>query len=1671
MLSYAGDETLTDYIAKYHEQERMKLEFTEFLRETMVTNGLDPEGIVGSLLLGNYDKAFRAIETHMIDASQDVEPVQGCTDCLLFARSVKQLVDTIMSFDQPLLKRQEAKKQLTALLQLHQDSINRVMVDSATVVDQAMGTMVDGQSSTLANQSESEVSSAVYDDLVRLRQVIASAIASVRAQNSKAQSDEAIEELGKLEQALTRVDMMDKLILDTREVAGRRNAYIQSLQANPQRLAVFLLVENLIKLVLEQKSTTEIKVDWDLGRTTSDIYKDAIRYDTGLPEPVDSDTYTSFGLLVNSLSTSESLGSNDIRIIKADKGLRLFANMGHLSGMEQYFARITGDIDYPISVEDRNGFHYENTAFKKQALTITEMQPQPATELWTRVQSVVSANLITRILTDHPEVRSEGTIVSLVANYVEQTEEYKKLFSGTAPNEMRSILESRVRELLQAKNLLTEFPNQPPSPSTLNIVPPWMQGIWTNLRSLFVKPLVQPVQQSKSNQVIRPLHRQESPVDAAGRQLIQNILSEKRVQGGMNALRILDTYQHGWELYRLFPDYKPPPEVAAEINESLETKMTSTLDPELVGLYRDMFHNSTDVLKGGNVFTASKEVNTNEPHFTFRAGHMIKNTLRNSGEWNWESATEDTFRGFFAHLVSGTKDIYVLQLDDGASRTRFDEGIAKGTAIFDEIIGGLSEKNGMSTQGDYWMSDDPNRQQILVIANSNFKVEHAINLRYENQNTNLPAQPAPEAQSNSQLSNQSLQSTEEKTNQSAQIGQSSTSLSGSEYAQMESVGESGLTKQFSGNDLNVANSLYANSRVIIINTLEESQSFTIPSIDIQEAVQQASQLKVWGGQPIPVNELIVQAVIDALKKDYKAIEQEALTDHHYSPSSFTQDQIDTFTKASFSDFVNRSWRDPYIAQRILIDAQQIQTSFSLSTKRGIANLFVSIRSRQIPLRDAWRFVMSKVKPEHYTTFIYKNALFFIDPKTGFLAVTNAPGVVPGKVRLDGEMGTGVTYADYIQIGRPFEDGAGTDCSIHKLEDGRLQLTDDRNNITMDMPGFETVKILPRDITQENKPTDPVPPLLATTFISYIQNVIDPQPVFTSYSNTTDRNETAYISMLFPDDKKIQLEYFPNPYQSEGTMTKVIPGEQPVQEPITQAIFGGAETFFAQGKVVLDDGAGEAVALREFAIKYSHTVFIGIDNNYSFQRQVSLRKEGAQLTYDSWDFLSTLPDHSVDSIMSVQAAAMYGEPETVVPALTRVAKPGAVLRLDMGGVRFARVLVRYGWTVYYNNLIVIAQYTHPIDQKIQQSQSALTPQDQTSVQSQTQSLLIAVLANSAYANLDWSQSAETVQMAIRTIVVDEYQRMAEQNRAGPELDAQKEALISSVVSNILGEYKQSSWTGKTSAPRITNNTLNMTVNFAGALATGRRVLDVAIVSQVLAWFSNNPSQVFAIAYHLPILQILVPWLWFGSGFWKTFFSQLNKRLESGTAAFLYMLGLSEKALNGGAFPSAGVNQKPVGDFIEIASGFWTARVGFAFLNEILKGDKLKRLTKGFQIPDEVAFWASVIPVFAIKAIHSMGWISLGINDHMGEPVPWMIYGQAIAASVITAIHYFVKYREPITKTLISVSTSLLTQIKRLGQAVSTYTSPEWMDKNAGTLSFFTVGSIIVWALLHYVSHVF
>jgi len=157
---------------------------------------------------------------------------------------------------------------------------------------------------------------------------------------------------------------------------------------------------------------------------------------------------------------------------------------------------------------------------------------------------------------------------------------------------------------------------------------------------------------------------------------------------------------------------------------------------------------------------------------------------------------------------------------------------------------------------------------------------------------------------------------------------------------------------------------------------------------------------------------------------------------------------------------------------------------------------------------------------------------------------------------------------------------------------------------------------------------------------------------------------------------------------------------------------------------------------------------------------------------------------------------------------------------------------------------------------------------------------------------------------------------------------------------------------------------------------------------------------------------------------------------------------------------------IGDIWEISAGHTALRMGFVAVNAALKTEKIKSVQKKIfendkvqnitrkvvgdektqelsegeeiQISDDACFWTSLGTTFTIKAIHSMGWISLfGIHDHMDEPVPGMIFGQLVAASALVATHYAAKHHESIKDFTVKIGQNTLSRAKLAAQKVKEF----------------------------------
>lgn len=155
-------------------------------------------------------------------------------------------------------------------------------------------------------------------------------------------------------------------------------------------VAVFKLILHLHNLEQKKYESSEQRpiLDFEYGRTSTQIIEDVIEGDTfSLPIP-HSDRYAVFGWMMGFPYDPEeakqfpsqkayreahlSVGSSDIRIfdykdeVISEPCLKFFANMGSFKGMVGHWKEALDQINYPCFVEDRNGFRFENAAYQIQ---------------------------------------------------------------------------------------------------------------------------------------------------------------------------------------------------------------------------------------------------------------------------------------------------------------------------------------------------------------------------------------------------------------------------------------------------------------------------------------------------------------------------------------------------------------------------------------------------------------------------------------------------------------------------------------------------------------------------------------------------------------------------------------------------------------------------------------------------------------------------------------------------------------------------------------------------------------------------------------------------------------------------------------------------------------------------------------------------------------------------------------------------------------------------------------------------------------------------------------------------------------------------------------------------------------------------------------------------------
>ncbi len=169
----------------------------------------------------------------------------------------------------------------------------------------------------------------------------------------------------------------------------------------------------------------------------------------------------------------------------------------------------------------------------------------------------------------------------------------------------------------------------------------------------------------------------------------------------------------------------------------------------------------------------------------------------------------------------------------------------------------------------------------------------------------------------------------------------------------------------------------------------------------------------------------------------------------------------------------------------------------------------------------------------------------------------------------------------------------------------------------------------------------------------------------SESYDTDRPINAYQEMLFPDEYDVLSQAESNQIYGSGWSITFFLSEAPKKKN-PAPVAGGIEKAFRAGNTVLDLGSGEAVGLTQFALNFPHTTFIGVDINYDNTTMINLSQPGLQLVKDDWYQSKSIPDHSIDTIISLEAALRWGAqtPEDAARLITeidRISKEGTVFR--------------------------------------------------------------------------------------------------------------------------------------------------------------------------------------------------------------------------------------------------------------------------------------------------------------------------------------------------------------------------------------------------------------------------
>lgn len=197
----------------------------------------------------------------------------------------------------------------------------------------------------------------------------------------------------------------------------------------------------------------------------------------------------------------------------------------------------------------------------------------------------------------------------------------------------------------------------------------------------------------------------------------------------------------------------------------------------------------------------------------------------------------------------------------------------------------------------------------------------------------------------------------------------------------------------------------------------------------------------------------------------------------------------------------------------------------------------------------------------------------------------------------------------------------------------------------------------------------------------------------------NRSWDTYKDRLFPDDANAismfaigarlkHAKFWANPqywftpaftkYEEDGMRPEIITAKKPIL---------GLRTIFAPDRTVMDIGCGGGAAAIGMAREFRKNKILAVDYELGKEIPFPLHKESnLEFRQEDWRAFS-LSDDSVDSFVSDQGIARYGNKESIVTELTRIAKVGAVFRGTQtrgiyGVPNFNERLAQAGWDVWH-----------------------------------------------------------------------------------------------------------------------------------------------------------------------------------------------------------------------------------------------------------------------------------------------------------------------------------------------------------------------------------------------------